>query len=127
MLMARCTFSKSSGAARNRCGGSELGESALHSRKPWCSRAEGLGVLGCAGGRLAKFLEWRISELQVNDVPKPSFGILEAGKLPRFPTPLYRAHHTPCEAGEQIPKVRAIMLLISGNVHRASLKQSELI
>jgi hypothetical protein len=54
-------------------------------------------------------------------------GIWGGSETPRYRPPAYRAHPTPCGAGEQIPRASAIMLPISGNVHGATLKQSELI
>jgi len=57
---------------------------------------------------------------------QPLSGIWAAENPPTFRPP-YRAHQTPCGAGEANPLMSPILLLISGNVHRAILKQSELI
>ena len=59
-----------------------------------------------------------------SDVPKP---LGDSETSPGLRTPTQLAHQTRRDSGEQIPQVSVIMLLISGNVHGASLKPSELI
>jgi hypothetical protein len=72
-------------AVGDRCGGSVPRESQLlHSAKPWGRAEEGLGVLGYARGRLAKFFEWRISELQRMTCPNPHWYFWGSGKSSAF-------------------------------------------
>ena len=74
------------------------------------------------------FFGWHASDLKFSDVPKPFFGIRGVRNPSPFSEPrAYWAHQPPCGGGEQIPQVSVIMLLISGNVHGASLKPPELI
>ena len=78
-------------------------------------------------GMLEKFCGWCAGiafRLQRVTCPNP-WGIREPPPVSRSPT--YLAHLTRRDSGEQIPQVSAIMLLISANVHGASLKPSELI
>ena len=77
-------------------------------------------------GMLEKFLWWvRVNYIGVAacDGPKPSGG----RKTPPLSDPLYSAHLTPFADGVSKSPSEVIMLPISGNVHGASLKPSELI
>src|SRR5208337_2657083 len=77
------------------------------------------GASGCTG--------WPTSEVKWEDVPKPFlvFGGPETSPFSEPPT--YWAHLAQSRRGEQIPQVSVIMRLMTGNVHGARLKPSELI
>jgi hypothetical protein len=103
------------------------GESASAFREPWGWRKRVWVCLGMLEAGLRSFLNGVSLNCSEMTCPNPLLAICEIGKLPRFPTPLPGSPDSLCGAGEQIPQVNAILLLISGNVHRASLKQTELI
>jgi hypothetical protein len=83
-------------------------------------------VLGMLEGNLRSFMVGVFLNCSKVTCPNPSLIMYWGfGILPRHPNPA--AHPTRCGGGEQIPQLSVIMLLISGNVHGATLKPSELI